>query len=575
MIGAYAGRGVAEHSKSGNVFIGYNAGYNDIVDNKLIIDNGSGPLISGDFANNTVRVDGELAIGNLYRFPYFGHSIPGKILKNDGSGNLSWENDEVADDDSDPSNEIQTISKVDNTVTLSNGGGSFTDEDGYFALDDNTLHLAQDENSTDFLFGRTSMPLDGQFITDQFLMYNNSKYAFRGGQLTNSDRWSPSKTGYLSFSYGLNTQASGGGSFALGYSTAATGAYSFAHGLSTIAPSGYEVALGRYNTIYTPVAPANWHKSDRLFVIGNGSSGTNRQDAFTIMKNGETTLNGSLTLTNGTDAYTLPNTAGNENQVLRLNNSGLLTWDDNDYSNSNELQTLFFIGGDLSLSNGNTVNLSTLSGLWSENGLTDLFHTQNSVAIGSSTKIGNLNIYNGGPEPSEINLTTANNGTSQINFSENSAGTLGMGWRYNGTGNRMELFTYLNAVDSDPHLSVSRSDGAVAIGGTKTKIGYKLSVDGKVVCEEVLVELDADWPDYVFANDYELRTIEALEDYIDKEKHLPGIAPASEIEENGIKIGEMQKNLMEKVEELSLYIIQLNKQNKKLQERISLLEEAK
>jgi hypothetical protein len=116
---------------------------------------------------------------------------------------------------------------------------------------------------------------------------------------------------------------------------------------------------------------------------------------------------------------------------------------------------------------------------------------------------------------------------------------------------------------------------SLSIGTTNTATGYKLSVNGKVICEELKVELDQSWPDYVFESDYPLRSIQELETSIIENGHLPGIPSAEEVEENGLEVGDMQKRMMEKIEELSLYIIQLDKRNKVLQNRITKLENIK
>lgn len=97
------------------------------------------------------------------------------------------------------------------------------------------------------------------------------------------------------------------------------------------------------------------------------------------------------------------------------------------------------------------------------------------------------------------------------------------------------------------------------IGTTTQATGYSLSVNGKVACEEVLVEDLANWPDYVFAADYDLMSLEELEKSIKENNHLPGVPSAMEIEENGLMLGDMQKKLIEKVEELTLYTIEQNK----------------
>jgi hypothetical protein len=97
------------------------------------------------------------------------------------------------------------------------------------------------------------------------------------------------------------------------------------------------------------------------------------------------------------------------------------------------------------------------------------------------------------------------------------------------------------------------------IATTTQATGYALSVNGKVACEEVLVEDLVNWPDYVFTDDYDLMSLEEVEKSIEENNHLPGIPSAAEIEENGLLLGDMQKMLIEKVEELTLYAIDQNK----------------
>lgn len=104
------------------------------------------------------------------------------------------------------------------------------------------------------------------------------------------------------------------------------------------------------------------------------------------------------------------------------------------------------------------------------------------------------------------------------------------------------------------------ADGNVSIGSSLKASGYKLNVDGKVICEELKVQLSGAWPDYVFREDYKLRSIPEMESFIKQNGHLPGIPAADEVERNGISVGDMQKRMMEKIEELSLYIIELKKE---------------
>jgi hypothetical protein len=106
--------------------------------------------------------------------------------------------------------------------------------------------------------------------------------------------------------------------------------------------------------------------------------------------------------------------------------------------------------------------------------------------------------------------------------------------------------------------------GGLRIGTTVSPGGYKLAVDGKVICTELLVRLVPSWPDYVFSKNYLLKGLDEVEEFIKINNHLPGIPSAKTLEANGMNIGEMQKLQMEKIEELTLYIIELKKEMEKL-----------
>ena len=120
---------------------------------------------------------------------------------------------------------------------------------------------------------------------------------------------------------------------------------------------------------------------------------------------------------------------------------------------------------------------------------------------------------------------------------------------------------------------IVKSTGDVGIGTATTKTGYKLSVDGKIAAEELLIEDSGNWPDYVFEDGYDLMSLEQLEESIEANNHLPGIPTAVEVEENGISIGEMQRIFLEKLEELTLYTIEQGKQIKEQQKKIEALEQ--
>lgn len=112
--------------------------------------------------------------------------------------------------------------------------------------------------------------------------------------------------------------------------------------------------------------------------------------------------------------------------------------------------------------------------------------------------------------------------------------------------------------------------GSVGIGTDCIPGGSKLAVGGKIICEEVEVKLKGTncWADYVFAKNYQLKPLAEVEDYINKNKHLPGVPKTEEIVEEGLSVAEMLKIQMEKIEELTLYVIELKKENEQQQQVI-------
>lgn len=122
--------------------------------------------------------------------------------------------------------------------------------------------------------------------------------------------------------------------------------------------------------------------------------------------------------------------------------------------------------------------------------------------------------------------------------------------------------------DAGDVILCGSENGAVGIGvlsGASIPAGFLLAVDGKIISEELKVQLSTNWPDYVFDNTYKLRSFDELRKFIADNKHLPNIPSASEVEKNGIEVGDMQKRMMEKIEELTLYILELEKKVSKLE----------
>ena len=133
---------------------------------------------------------------------------------------------------------------------------------------------------------------------------------------------------------------------------------------------------------------------------------------------------------------------------------------------------------------------------------------------------------------------------------------------------------------SDGHLSIAKGNATLSIGNLNLNKGnvllregtlaigtggdplrgsHKLYVNGSIVATQVKIEYYNNWPDYVFEPTYKI-DLDSIENFIAKNKHLPGLPSAKEVLENGFELGEMQKLLLEKIEELTLIVIEQKKE---------------
>ncbi|MNE72610.1 hypothetical protein D3C80_1685680 [compost metagenome] len=121
-------------------------------------------------------------------------------------------------------------------------------------------------------------------------------------------------------------------------------------------------------------------------------------------------------------------------------------------------------------------------------------------------------------------------------------------------------------------LIINEKGGNVGIGVNDTK-GYKLAIAGNMIAEQVTVKLKGNWPDYVFAPSYNLPSLQETEQHIKEKGHLPGIPSAEEVKNNGVDLGEMNAKLLQKIEELTLHLIEKDKLIQKQEDKFKALEE--
>jgi hypothetical protein len=125
--------------------------------------------------------------------------------------------------------------------------------------------------------------------------------------------------------------------------------------------------------------------------------------------------------------------------------------------------------------------------------------------------------------------------------------------------------SFISQTPSELYIGVNNANlrldaPQIVIGSGAPAIGYRLSIRGKIICEEMKVQLTGGWPDYVFDEAYKRPTLKELGNFIKANRHLPNIPPAAEIDKGGLNVGDMQKRMMEKIEELTLYILDQQKQ---------------
>ena len=507
---------------AGNVFIGYQTGENLIGDNQLAIDNSStnSPLIYGDFIIDMVQINGTLNINDEYDLPIIDGNA-NEYLRTNGAGNTSWssiDKTKIKDLDGDTNIEVEKTADDDiirfraggqNILTMSRNG-----QDGYLV----------EPSANNTLYGNQA---GVNFFNSQFGGLGNTAIGVRAGE-QNED---------------------GNDNVYLG---------------EDAGQMGEDVAK---NTFIGTRSGQNNYGSNNIFIgheAGKDENGANKliidnTNTSTPLIKGDfnsnvLTINGSLEI--GSE-YVLPLLDGTADQLLRTDGIGNLDWvadnagpwtvgsGDINYSGqvgigtSNPDHQLSVLGSEsditgddgvfIDVQNSNTI-LGVLTGIRFRNGTTP-------------------NTFKGGI----FYKDKEGYGRGDILFINNNIN--------NGT----------NATAADAAMTI-QPDGDIIIGTQPQAVGYKLSIDGKMACEEVLVELSGDWPDYVFGDEYKLMPLNVVETFIKNEGHLPNIPTAKEVEKNGLEVGDMQRKLMEKVEELTLYIIELDKQNKILNQKIVTLE---
>jgi hypothetical protein len=156
---------------------------------------------------------------------------------------------------------------------------------------------------------------------------------------------------------------------------------------------------------------------------------------------------------------------------------------------------------------------------------------------------------------------------SNGNLNKKDLGQLVTSSNLNGTAGYLSKFTSNNTLGNS-----SLYDNGIGVGVGTTNPGiYKLAVEGTIGARKVKVT-QASWADYVFNDGYRLRPLTEVESFIKENKHLPEIPSAKEVEKNGVDVGDNQALLLKKIEELTLYMIEIKKENNDMRKKIEQLD---
>ena len=279
----------------------------------------------------------------------------------------------------------------------------------------------------------------------------------------------------------------------------------------------YVNSLGGVSVGASTTPPANG-----LYVAGNVGIGTSVPSVkLNVVGGSDASLGGG--------GYIIAGSIGSSNVVI----------DENEImARNNGVSNTLFLNND-----GGDVNISA--------GALLVESSTNNVGIGTTAPTVKLHV-NGGTDAEPASggyIVTGSTTSTNLAIDNNEIMA-----RNNGVPSTL----YFN--DDGGDLVMCYEGGNVMIGTKTPATGYILSVDGKGMFEEIKVQTSSNWPDYVFDENHKLPSLYALESSIKTQKHLPGIPSAKEINKEGILVGDMQTKMMEKIEELTLYIISLQKQ---------------
>lgn len=200
---------------------------------------------------------------------------------------------------------------------------------------------------------------------------------------------------------------------------------------------------------------------------------------------------------------------------------------------------------------------------WRHNGENDYRYWATQIYTKASVGIG-------GPYQSGVPLKVYGNirANGICDENGNNCKDISAGWS-TATGDGHSLDAADGSVDNVVYVN---NQGRVGIGTMSPQ--SELAVNGTITAREIQV-VDTGWADFVFDEDYRLPSLDEVASFVSEHKHLPDMPSAKDVKEKGLAVSEILSKQMQKIEELTLYLIELKKENEALKSRITTLEEAR
>ncbi len=173
-------------------------------------------------------------------------------------------------------------------------------------------------------------------------------------------------------------------------------------------------------------------------------------------------------------------------------------------------------------------------------------------------------LFNPHPSFTTLSLTGPLTGTTAQFSNGFSLGNTANGvyqWQITGSNPYLALSTATNA-----NVFIIQPNGHIGVG-TSAPGDYQMAVEGTIGTRKLKVTQASPWADYVFEPAYRLKSLSQVETFIRENKHLPEVPSAKEVEKNGIDVGETAALLLKKIEELTLYLIDMKKENEMIQKK--------